>query len=50
MSAAEFDAEKNVPHGKLETLSYPSKTLDFDRPVIVYDASGASAARKYIGA
>jgi enterochelin esterase-like enzyme len=44
---AGFDAEKNVPHGKLETLSYLSKTLGFDRPVIVYLPPGYNAGTKY---
>src|SRR5258705_5035360 len=42
-----FDAEKSVPHGKVEKLTYPSKTLGFDRPVVVYTPPGYSKDMKY---
>jgi len=31
-----FDAANAVPHGKIESRTYTSKTLGFDRPVTVY--------------
>jgi enterochelin esterase-like enzyme len=43
-----FDAEQSaVPHGKVEKLTYPSKTLGFDRPVVVYTPPGYSKDQKY---
>src|SRR4051794_12950645 len=42
-----FDAEQSVPHGKVEKLTYPSKTLGFDRPVVVYTPPGYSKDTKY---
>jgi len=42
-----FDAEQSVPHGKVEKLTYPSKTLGFDRPVVVYLPPSYSSNKKY---
>src|SRR5205085_2802943 len=42
-----FDAEQPVQHGKVEKLTYPSKTLGFDRPVVVYTPPGYSKDQKY---
>src|SRR2546430_8137158 len=35
-----FDAQQPVPHGRVEKLTYPSKTLGFDRPVVIYTPPG----------
>jgi enterochelin esterase-like enzyme len=42
-----FDAEQAVPHGRVETLTYPSKTLGFDRSVVVYTPPGYTKDSKY---
>jgi enterochelin esterase-like enzyme len=42
-----FDAEQSVPHGKVEKLTYSSKTLGFDRPVVIYTPPGYSKDTKY---
>jgi enterochelin esterase-like enzyme len=42
-----FDAEKPIPHGKVESITYPSKALGFDRPATVYLPPGYDPAKKY---
>src|SRR4051812_3673123 len=42
-----FDAERAVPHGKVEAVTYPSKALGFDRPATVYLPPGYDAGKKY---
>src|SRR5712671_5138991 len=42
-----FDAEQPVQHGKVEKLTYPSKTLGFDRPVVIYTPPGYTKDSKY---
>jgi enterochelin esterase-like enzyme len=42
-----FDQEKPVPHGKVESITYPSKALGFDRPATVYLPPGYDPAKKY---
>ena len=42
-----FDEVRDVPHGKLERVTYPSKTAGGDRPVNVYLPPGYDAKAKY---
>ena len=44
---AGIDAEKDVPHGKLETVSYESKSVGVTRAMRVYTPPGYSAEKKY---
>lgn len=49
MSAPEgFDVlQANIPHGKIDTVSYPSKTVGNDRKILVYTPPGYSRSKKY---
>jgi enterochelin esterase-like enzyme len=42
-----FDQEKTVPHGKVESITYPSNALGFDRPATIYLPPGYDPAKKY---
>ena len=43
-----FDTvRKDIPHGKVETLEYKSKTVDTNRKVSVYTPPGYSVDKKY---
>ena len=42
-----FDSEKPVLHGKVESITYLSKALGFDRPATVYLPPGYDPAKKY---
>lgn len=42
-----FDKPRDVPHGKVESLTYASKVLGFDRPVVVYTPPGYAKDKKY---
>lgn len=42
-----INAEKDVPHGKLEMISYDSKTVGTTRKMQVYTPPGYSTERKY---
>lgn len=43
-----FDVEKpGIPHGKIDTISYPSKTVGSDRKALVYTPPGFSKNKKY---
>src|SRR5258706_2758725 len=42
-----FDAEQPVPRGKVEKLTYPSKTLGIDRPVVIYTPPNYTKDSKY---
>ena len=44
---AGFDAEKDVPHGKLEMVEYDSKTVGTTRKMQVYTPPGYSTDKKY---
>ena len=44
---AGIDAEKEVPHGKLEMVSYDSKSVGTTRKMQVYTPPGYSAEKKY---
>ncbi len=44
---AGFDAEKEVPHGRLEMVSYESKSVGSTRKMQVYTPPGYSAEKKY---
>jgi enterochelin esterase-like enzyme len=44
---AGFDSPKAVAKGKVEAVTYPSKTLGFDRPAVVYLPPGFKADQKY---
>ncbi|HET6251931.1 MAG TPA: alpha/beta hydrolase-fold protein [Tepidisphaeraceae bacterium] len=44
---AGFDVAKDVPHGKLETITYASKTTGDDRKATVYTPPGYSKDTKY---
>lgn len=44
---AGIDAEKDVPHGKLEMVSYDSKSVGTTRKMNVYTPPGYSAEKKY---
>ena len=45
---AGFDVEKNgIPHGKIDTVSYNSKTVGTVRKAIVYTPPGFSSRNKY---
>ena len=44
---ADIDAEKDVPHGKLEMVSYDSKSVGTTRKMQVYTPPGYSAEKKY---
>lgn len=44
----EFDVfQQNIPHGKLDTVSYLSKTVGNDRKVVIYTPPGYSEKNKY---
>jgi enterochelin esterase-like enzyme len=42
-----FDTPRDGHHGKVETITYPSKTLGFDRPALVYTPPGYTTDKKY---
>ena len=42
-----FDQPREVPHGKVTTETYPSKTLGFDRKLTVYTPPGFDREKKY---
>jgi len=43
-----FDSLRiDIPHGKIDTISYPSKTVGTNRRAIIYTPSGFSKKRKY---
>jgi enterochelin esterase-like enzyme len=42
-----FDTEKPVRHGKVESITYPSKALGFERPATVYLPPGYDPAKRY---
>jgi enterochelin esterase-like enzyme len=43
-----FDVlQANVPHGKLDTISYPSKTVGVNRKALIYTPPGYSKKNKY---
>jgi enterochelin esterase-like enzyme len=42
-----FDKERQVSHGKVQTLTYLSKTLGFGRPVVVYLPPNYKPENKY---
>jgi len=43
-----FDGVKpNIPHGKMDTISYPSKTVGVNRKALVYTPPGYSKNKKY---
>jgi enterochelin esterase-like enzyme len=43
-----FDALKeNIPHGRIDTISYPSKTVGVSRKVLIYTPPGYSKKTKY---
>jgi enterochelin esterase-like enzyme len=44
---AEIDAQKDVPHGKLEMISYESKSVGTTRKMQVYTPPGYSVDKKY---
>jgi enterochelin esterase-like enzyme len=44
---ADIVAEKNVPHGRLEMVSYESKSVGTTRKMQVYTPPGYSAEKKY---
>jgi enterochelin esterase-like enzyme len=44
---ADIDARKDVPHGKLEMVSYESKSVGTTRKMQVYTPPGYSDAKKY---
>jgi enterochelin esterase-like enzyme len=44
----DFDATRDdIPHGKIETVTYPSKTVGVDRQALLYTPPGYSTGRKY---
>lgn len=43
-----FDTERSgIPHGKIDTLSYPSKTVGTQRKVLIYTPPSFSKTKKY---
>jgi enterochelin esterase-like enzyme len=44
---AGFDVEKNVPHGRLEMISYESRSVGATRKMQVYTPPGYSKEKKY---
>ncbi len=44
---ADINAEKNVPHGRMEMISYDSKSVGTTRKMQVYTPPGYSAEKKY---
>src|SRR3954452_5525969 len=44
---SDVSAEKDVPHGKLETVSYDSKSVGATRKMQVYTPPGYSSEKKY---
>jgi enterochelin esterase-like enzyme len=43
-----FDVEKpGVPHGRIESITYASKTLGFERPATIYFPPGYSNEKRY---
>jgi enterochelin esterase-like enzyme len=44
---ADIDAKKNVPHGRLEMVSYDSKSVGTTRKMQVYTPPGYSSDKKY---
>jgi len=44
---AGFDQEKDIPHGNVETKTYDSKSLGFERKLTVYTPPGYSAEKRY---
>ena len=39
--------QENIPHGILDTISYPSKTVGVDRNALIYTPPGFSTDKKY---
>src|SRR4051812_5523253 len=46
-AAAGFDTTRAVPHGKIDTLVYDSKTVGVRRRTLVYTPPGFSKNKKY---
>ncbi len=45
---ANFDQARDaIPHGKIQPITYPSKSLGFDRPAVIYTPPGFDKAVKY---
>jgi enterochelin esterase-like enzyme len=44
---AAFDKPREGLHGHVDTITYPSKTLGFDRPALVYTPPGYTTDKKY---
>ncbi len=45
---AGFDVlQSNIPHGKIDTISYPSKTIGSTRLALIYTPPGYSKRKKY---
>src|SRR5688500_10820035 len=44
---AGFDQEKAAARGKVEAVTYPSKTAGFDRPAMVYLPPGCEGSKRY---
>ena len=42
-----FDVEKNVPHGKIDTITYASKSVGNNRKMLVYTPPGFSKSKTY---
>jgi enterochelin esterase-like enzyme len=48
LAPPDFDAvRKSIAHGKLDTVSYPSKTVGVNRKALVYTPPGFSNSKKY---
>ncbi len=46
-AAAGFDTVRNIAHGKIDTISYPSKTVGTNRRSLIYTPPGFSKTKKY---
>ncbi|MFN3664882.1 MAG: alpha/beta hydrolase-fold protein, partial [Sediminibacterium sp.] len=47
-ASAGFDVLKeNIAHGKIDSITYPSKTVGNDRKLLVYTPPGYSKNKKY---
>ena len=42
-----FDSLRNVPHGRIDTIRYNSKTVGGSRKALVYTPPGFSKRKKY---
>lgn len=48
IAPAGFDAlQTNIPHGKIDTVAYPSKTVGVSRKALIYTPPGYSKKKKY---